>query len=253
MHRFFIETGDFTKSNLKIDGPVARQITRVLRLEVGDNVVLLDNSGWEYIVTLEDVTASDVSFRILDKYLGNGEPSIKITLCQALLKGGKLETVWQKGTELGISTFIPMVSSRAINRGGGNSPDNKHERWHRVISEAAEQSGRSLIPKLSPIEPFQEAIVKSQGVRLLAWEEEVLQSNGGLSLKSYLIDNIDKIARDGLSIFVGPEGGFDRYEIEHAWELGVPSVSLGRRILRAETAGLVMASAVMYELGELGG
>ena len=71
MHRFFIETGDFTKSNLKIDGPVARQITRVLRLEVGDNVVLLDNSGWEYIVTLEDVTASDVSFRILDKYLGS--------------------------------------------------------------------------------------------------------------------------------------------------------------------------------------
>ena len=253
MHRFFVESGDFTKSNLRIDGPVARQITKVLRLKVGDNVVLLDNAGWEYIVALEYVTASEVSCRILGQHLGVGEPSIKLTLCQALLKGGKLETVWQKGTELGISTFIPMVSSRAINRGNGNSTDNKHERWRKVISEAAEQSGRSRIPNLCPIESFQEAIAQSVGVRLLAWEEESLQVNGVHSLRAYLLDNIDKITRDGLSIFVGPEGGFDRVEIEHAWELGVATVSLGRRILRAETAGLVMAAAAMYQLGELGG
>jgi 16S rRNA (uracil1498-N3)-methyltransferase len=252
VHRFFIETGDFTKPNLKIYGSVARQITRVLRLKVGDNIVLLDNVGWEYTVAVEDVTASEVSCRVLDRHLGDGEPSIKLTLCQALLKGGKLETVWQKGTELGISTFIPMVSSRTVNRGNGNSTDSKHERWRKVISEAAEQSGRSLIPNICPIESFQEAIVKSAGARLVAWEEEAFQVNGGQSLKAYLLDNIDKITRDGLSIFVGPEGGFDRDEIEHAWELGVASVSLGRRILRAETAGLAMAAAVMYQLGELG-
>ena len=252
MHRFFIESGDLAKSTVSIHGSVARQITRVLRLSVGDTVVLLDNTGWEYIVSLEFTNSSEVRCKVLDKRLGQGEPSIRLTLCQALLKGAKLETVWQKGTELGISTFIPMVSGRAISRGHGNSADNKHERWRRVISEAAEQSGRAYIPNLCPIKSFEEAIIQSPGVRLLAWEGEALQVNGAHGFRTYLLDNIDKITRDGLTIFVGPEGGFDQDEIRYAREFGVATVSLGRRILRAETAGLAMAAAVMYQSGELG-
>ena len=136
--------------------------------------------------------------------------------------------------------------------------ESKYTRWRKIITEAAEQSGRSLIPYLGAPITWQQASTSARGVRLMAWEgdpDERRNENGRTraGFREAVLPSMDRIRKDGLSLFVGPEGGFDAEEVEEARAAGVAVVSLGRRILRGETAGLAMAAAVMYEAGELGG
>ncbi len=167
---------------------------------------------------------------------------MEITLYQSLLKGGKLDIVLQKCTEIGVIKFVPVVCHRAINRDPGGF---RQERWTKIVREAAEQSGRGRVPVIEPVIDFQQACARTDGNAFLPWEEEL-----GLGIRTAL-QKAGKI--DQVSIFVGPEGGFTGDEVELARSYGIIPVTLGKRILRAETAGMVVASVICYEYGEMEG
>ncbi len=243
MHRFFIPEKSFENDQATILGDMAHQIIRVLRLTPGDQVVLLDNEGWEYQTIIKSITKDIVTGKILNKALGTGDPSVKITLYQALLKNDKLEFVLQKGVELGIQSFVPFVSERCVAK---KPSENKIERWRNIIKEAAEQSRRARLPLLHQLISFEEACRQALIPALILWEEEKTRG-----LKSLLRSPTFSKKKE-ISLFVGPEGGFTSLEIVLANRYGIVAVGLGDRILRAETAGLTAISAIMFEKGELG-
>lgn len=247
MHRFFVEADCIKGMNALVDGPVAWQIAKVLRLRTGSRVVLMDNSGYEYVVSIQVVSSSRMEGEILESRLGIGVHSPQLTLYQGILKGDKWGMVLQKCTEIGISSFVPIFCRRSVPKDSASWTRGKFPRWLSILTEAAEQCGSARIPTLEQPMSIKSAIACSQGMRLMAWEGE--KKNG---FREAIVGHMETIKKDGLSLFVGSEGGFDPEEVEEARDEGVVTVSLGRRVLRGETAGLVMASAVMYELGELG-
>ena len=243
MHRFFIPADWIQNEMVTITGEPLRQISYVLRLKPTDRITILDNSGREFEVEIERITKEQVQGKVINRKPGHAEPRIKITLYQALLKSDKFEMVLQKGVELGITDFVPFISERCVSR---KESATKIERWQKIIQEAAEQSERLVLPVLHPLISFEEACGTVRHPALLLWEEEK-----SVSLKQTLQNPPFKNA-SALSLFVGPEGGFPESEKELAKQHGIVIASLGRRILRAETAGLAAVSAVLYETGEMG-
>ena len=246
MHRFFVDPGCISEGRAVVDGVVARQVSQVLRLRAGESIALMDGSGREFVVLLSSVSPSRLDGSVSSETFLSGEPGVSVTLYQGTLKGEKLEMVLQKGTELGISTFVPVVCRRSISRAGGRA-DARLRRWQSIVREAAEQSGRTRIPVVEAPVSLGEALESAQGVTLIAWERE--QETG---LREALSASLDRARVEGLGLLVGPEGGFESAEVELAMDAGAVPVSLGRRTLRSETAGPAMAAAVMYEMGELG-
>ncbi|MFN8533194.1 MAG: RsmE family RNA methyltransferase [Dehalococcoidia bacterium] len=224
------------------DVPTTRQLRDVLRLGPGDHVIVLDDSGWEYHVQIERIERHSATGLVLSKKLATGEPRTKIVVFQGLLKGSKFEYVLQKGVEVGVVAFVPVATARAVVP--GESAADRHDRWARIIQEAAEQARRGRLPRLHPAVDFKTALKQAQGLTLIPWEGE--ESRG---LRSVLTGR----SIFSVNLFIGPEGGFREDEIALAVEHGAVPVSLGPRILRAETAALVAASAILYELGDLGG
>ena len=243
MHRFFLPKDWIEQDNVTITGEPLRQIGYVLRLKPLDRIIVLDNSGWEFEVAIERITKQQATGKVVNKKPGQGEPRIKITLYQALLKSDKFELVLQKGVELGVTSFVPYVSERCIARKESAS---KIERWDKIIQEAAEQSERLVLPVLHPLISFDEACRSVKPPALLLWEEEK-----SVSLKQTL-QNPPFKSTANLSLFIGPEGGFPESEKEMTQQHGIAVVSLGKRVLRAETAGLAAISAILYEKGEMG-
>ena len=247
MHRFFVDPGCIREGRAIVDGAVARQASQVLRLRAGESIALMDGSGRECLVQLSSVSPSRLEGGVVSETFLSGEPGVSVTLYQGTLKAEKLEMVLQKGTELGVSTFVPVVCRRSVSRAAGGRSDARLRRWQSIVREAAEQSGRTLIPVVDAPVLLKEALESARGVTLIAWERE--QETG---LREALLARLDKARVEGLSLLVGPEGGFEPAEVELAIKWGAIPVSLGRRTLRSETAGLAMTAAVMYEMGELG-
>lgn len=243
MHRFFIPSEWIKPNRVSLTGEPAHQIQHVLRLKPKDHIILLDNSGWEYEVEIEQMRPGLIQGRVIGKGLGTAEPGVKVTLYQALLKAEKFEFVLQKGVELGVSAFVPFVSERCVVRKPG---ENKLARWRKIIQEAAEQSGRALLPTLHPVVAFQEACDSAHGASILLWEKE---RSLGLSR---ILRQPPYRASPTCNVFIGPEGGFTPAEVACAKSCGIVPVSLGHRILRAETAGLAVVAALLYERGEFG-
>ncbi len=246
MHHFFIPPQNLTDRQATLTGEQARQAAQVLRLRVGERVVVLDNTGWEYVVRLTAVTPQQVSGDVVEKRVAAREPSVHITLYMALLKREKFEWVLQKGTEVGVSRFVPVITQRTLAQDTAMKPG-KQERWHKILTEAAEQSRRGHIPALS--EPVRLAAALARhgaDLALIAWEEADAASVVGL--KSAVAGTIST----SVALFIGPEGGFAAEEIELAKSHHVQPVTLGKRILRAETAAIVASSLLMYEAAGLG-
>ena len=243
MHRFFIPEEWIEQDVVTITGEPLRQIGYVLRLKPLDRIIVLDNSGWEFEVEIERITKEQARGKVINKQPSRGEPLIKISLYQALLKSDKFELVLQKGVELGVTSFVPFISERCVARKESAA---KMERWGKIIQEAAEQSERLILPVLYPLISFDKACQSAKQPALLLWEEEK-----SASLKETLQKPPFKNA-SVLSLFVGPEGGFPASEKELAQQHGIAVASLGKHILRAETAGLTAISAILYEKGEMG-
>jgi 16S rRNA (uracil1498-N3)-methyltransferase len=248
MHRFFIPPDWINEQQVTLVEDVAHQVRNVLRMQAGDRLIVLDDSGWEREVELSRVAKSVVMGQVIEERLAPGEPRTKVSLYQGVLKAQKFEWVLQKGTELGVIEFIPVICERSV-VGDLEDVDRKLGRWTRIIREAAEQSGRGRLPVLRPATLFSQSCqraMRSGGLSLVPWEDEKTTS-----LKSVLTPAGDEGDRPfSISLFIGPEGGLTAEEIEVARRYQVKPVSLGPRILRAETAGVVAAAAMLYELGD---
>jgi len=248
MHRFFIPPEWIDQEIVVIRGKLVHQIRNVLRLRGGDHIVVLDDTGWEYKAELARVTRDHVKGVICEKRLA-AEPATRITLYQALPKSSKFEFILQKCTELGVSGFVPVICERCV---AGRPRDKRVERWYNIIVEAAEQSRRGRLPTLEPALPFEKACQSAIGLSLLAWERE--KTSG---LRSVLRSEIyrKRIISEkhylSVNLFIGPEGGFSPLEVEFARDCGITPISLGGRVVRSETAGLVAATAIFYECGDL--
>ncbi len=245
MHRFFL-----TDTHFEIDGtvdlaPVAHQLRSVLRLQPGDHILLLDNRGHGYETEIRRLERERAIGHVLGRGEIDGEPPVSLILYQCALKADKFEWVLQKATEIGVTHFVPVISSRTIVR-PADKIRKKYERWHAILREAAEQSGRGRLPELGDPLSWEEAVHHAAGVRLLPWEETAsTRANRALP---------DIITADGrpVSLLIGPEGGISEEESAYAFQAGWRPLSLGPRLLRAETAALVAATLVIHHL-EQGG
>jgi len=235
---------DQVKQNtVDLTGEQARQISHVLRLHKGDQIVVLDNTGWEYEVQLVTLSTDLVTGKVLKKMPSSTEPNFKITLYQALLKSDKFEYALQKCTEIGVKTFVPISCERSVPT---FISSNRFSRWKTIIREAAEQSRRSIIPELQSLITFEEACRLTVKPSVLFWEEE-----RAAVLANFIKTPLFQGARE-IGLFIGPEGGFTEAEADNAKRQGIKIATLGHRILRAETAGLVAVTIALYEKGELG-
>jgi len=241
-HRFFIPSDWLQPPIVRLQGDTAHQIRNVLRMQPGDEVIVLDNSGSEWQVRLTGIGKNTVVGQIVTRRMVVNEPKLHLTLYQAALKRERFEWVLQKGTELGVSRFVPTVCQRSVVRNRA-ALATKHTRWLRIIKEAAEQSGRGILPRLERAMSLVEAIARAQGHDLIVmpWEEA-----SGATLKEFLA----KAEAKSVAVFIGPEGGFTQEEALLAHRFGAGLVKLGPRILRAETAGITVCAAILYEMGE---
>jgi len=219
---------------------------RVLRLNRGARVVAFDGAGGEYLVRLV-VLRDELAVGVIENETRpKTEPRLQVTLCQALLPRDKFELVLQKGTEVGVGGFVPLVSERSLVPASALD-GGRLERWRRIIQEAAEQSRRATLPALSEPLSLSDALAQlGQAPALLAWERESERS-----VRKALVQLKDRLQGDRLTLFVGPEGGFTSAEAQGAAAAGALSVSLGPRTLRSETAGPILAALALYEAGDL--
>jgi 16S rRNA (uracil1498-N3)-methyltransferase len=253
MHRFFVPVTWIQDNVVTITGPQAHQIARVLRMRPGDLVVVLDNSGWEIETRLVAVDRDEVRGEVQHRRLAHGEPRTKITLYQAVLKSGNFEFALQKGTELGFVEFVPVIADRCV-VSDLEAVEKKRRRWDWIVQEAAEQCRRGRKPALRSALLFPRACERARqsgGLSLIPWEEEDEQSLRTL-LRTPPPGREQHWPPFAINLFIGPEGGFTPEEIELAGRYGLRPVTMGPRILRAETAGLVAGAAILYELDDLG-
>jgi 16S rRNA (uracil1498-N3)-methyltransferase len=235
INRFFVEESQVIGQPYCFGREYSHQIRSVLHLHQGEKVMILDNSGFEYsgvISNLEPVTVM-----VNNCAPCHSEPSVEIHLFFGLLKGDKIDDVFAKGTELGVGHFHPMMTTRCVARDPGPS---KRTRWERIVKEAAEQSGRGRLPTIHDLSVFEDACKHVVGTGIIPWEEEEFSS---------VADSLPLNAKK-VSIYIGPEGGFEEPEIVLARRHGIVSVTLGSRILRADTASLASVTAVMFYLGQ---
>ena len=245
MNRFFVAPTLLAADPIRLDGDLARQMSRVLRLRPGDRVVLLDGSGREVVAVLRRVDGREVVASPLDRRPGAPEPACAVVLYQGVVRPARFEWLLEKGTELGVAAFVPLRTARSVVRPEGEGA--RTERWRRIVREAAEQCGRAVLPEVRPPVALTEALPAAPGLRLVCWE-----AADGLPLREALRRELDAGRRpEAVSLFVGPEGGLTEEEAAAARTAGAEVVSLGRRVLRSETAGLAAVVAVLYELGEL--
>ena len=251
MHKFFTPKELINGDVAKIIGDDVKHIYKVLRISEGEKVTLNNCEGVEYLGRVKSVSKQEVLIDILEELESNNESDVNIYLFQGLPKSQKMDLIVQKGTELGITEFIPTITHRVDVKLKGEFK--KLDRLNRIALEAAKQSKRSIIPKVSePIE-FDEVIEKINSLDLLIVPYENANNFGIKTLINELRkeNNIDNIKNIG--IFVGPEGGIEEDEIERLKDKGAYIVTLGKRILRTETAGFVATSLIQYELSDLGG
>ena len=240
MPRFFTETINEIKGT--ISGDDAKHIAKVLRMHAGEKLVACDCQGFDYDCVIDSLTDKEVELSVERKYLSETEPSVRVTLYQAMPKSDKMELIIQKAVELGVSAIVPVQTKRCVSRPDAKSMAKKLERYNRIALEAAKQCGRGRIPQVLPMLDFTEAIkaMKEDQRAFLFYE------NSTSSFRKELEQGVSSV-----SIMVGAEGGFEEEEVQKALDLDIASLSLGKRILRCETAPLAALSIIMYETGNM--
>jgi 16S rRNA (uracil1498-N3)-methyltransferase len=240
--------------NIALPDKLAHQVRDVLHLGVGEQLVLLDNSGDEFLAAIVKNSRTGVAVEVLERRKGKSESPVRIVLCQGLLKSARFEWILEKGTELGVSVFAPILCRRSM-AGLEEAGSAKIQRWQRIVQEAAEQCGRARLPELLPIRPLVHALndIPRGALALMPWEEERGKSlregleawaNGrGVQVTALQPELVTVV------LFIGPEGGLMAEEVTLAQRHHVQAVTLGPRILRAETAALAAVANVMYAFG----
>lgn len=246
--RFYVAPPALASDEILLDVPLSQRLTKVLRLRKGAEVLLFDGSGVEATVRLGETVGRSLTVSVLDRHDASAEPHVKLHLYQSITKGERFDWLLEKGTELGVARFVPIIAARAVVKTTGEG--NRLDRWRRIVVEAAEQCGRGAVPVVEPPVPFADALDSARGVLLLPYEDAGADAPG---IAAVLRDEIDAVFALGeVSIFIGPEGGWEAGEVELARDAGGHVVTLGERVLRSETAGLIAATLALHALGDLG-
>ena len=242
MHRFYADGSQIFSGTVSLSAEDTKHALRVLRLQRGQEAEIIAG-GRRYKAVLKDASENAAVFSLLDP-LPTTEPALRITLFQGLPKADKMDWIIQKAAEIGISAVVPVRMARCVVRMDGNDADRKLERWRRIAREAGQQSGRCLIPDILPLHSPAELLPLAGALDacIVPWEE--VHSPG---LKSFISFNPGLTS---LGILIGPEGGIESREIHMLGGCFQP-LTLGPRILRTETAGLVTAAAVLAMYGEM--
>ena len=240
MPRFFVTKEQIEDNIITIANDDAHHIARSLRMAVGDVITVSDGCGTDHICKLTRIRDEECECEITESRASESESPLFITLCMAYPKGDKLETIIQKSVELGASRILPFESSRCIKRPKAEKLDKQLQRLSRIALEAAKQCGRSRIPEILPPTSFSGMlkVAKDSDIALFCYENE-----SGYSLKDAMNDNKDV---SSVAVIVGSEGGFSEDEACEATSAGCISVSLGKRILRCETAPSFVLSSISY-------
>lgn len=238
---FFIDKSALQNGRAAIDGEEFQHMTRVLRMKAGDALTLCDGGGTFFDGVISSVGEKSAEVEITAEYPAPTEPKLKITLFQAIPKNPKLEFIIQKATEIGVVKIVPMNTARIVAK---LEKENKIGRLRKIAREAAKQSRRGIIPEVTAPVSFEEAVEAAAhcDLAIIPYEDE---------RKTTVKECLRGKSAGTLAIMIGPEGGFEEEEISLARSRGVLSATLGRRILRTETAGLVAASIALYELGDM--
>ena len=248
MPRFFVPTENITDSEIKITSGDAAHISRVLRLKQGDEVTVCDGRGFDYDAQITEINAGEIICSVTKKRRSESEPNISVTLYQGIPKASKMDYIIQKTTELGVSKIVPVAMARCVSKIEDKKTESKKlERWNKIAKEAAQQSQRGIIPEVCAVMTFDEAI-KAMNDSDLCFAPYECEDEGGLKATLLSVKNPQTV-----SFMIGPEGGFDLAEIEKLKSEKIPTVTLGPRILRTETAGEAVLAMTMYEIGDVNG
>ena len=246
MHRFFVP--QLYNEEMYIEGVDARHISKVLRMQPGDKLQIVSDDGVSAMAEITAIASERVSVRCLEKLAESHEPRVRLVLAQGLAKGEKMDFIIQKAVEMGAYSVIPVAMEHSVVRLDGAKAAKKVERWQKIAESAAKQSKRDIIPQVQQVQSMAEMLANCDcATKIIAYECE-----DRLSLKAALKAAEAAGGIKELLLIIGPEGGISEGELELARQAGAVPVSLGRRILRAETAGLVAISAIFYETGDLG-
>lgn len=251
MRKFFVKSNQIKNNKIEIINEDVNHIRNVLRLEIGEKIKICNSDNLEnYICEIAEITSKNVICNIIENVEGKAEGNVELHIFQGLPKADKMELIIQKGTELGVSEFIPVSFKRCIVKLSGKDESKKIDRWQKIAEVAAKQSGRDLIPKIRNIMNIKNICeeIKKYDLVLLAYE---------LEEKNYIKQELLKIKNENknykIAVIIGPEGGIEENEAQTLKNAGANIISLGKRILRTETVALQVSSIIMYELENNGG
>ena len=242
MYHFFVSEEQINGENAYIEGSDVNHIANVLRMKPGEELLISVKEDWDYLCKIVDIETDRVNLKVLES-MEQRELPVNITLLQGIPKSDKLEMIIQKAVELGVSEIIPVKTKRVVVKIDEKKVDTKVNRWNAIAESAAKQSKRSIIPKVYEPMSIDNAleIVKDFGVKLTPYENA-----DGIDKTRKILDNMDKTKN--IAVFIGPEGGFEESEVERIKNSGFEVITLGKRILRTETAGLALLSNIMIRL-----
>lgn len=242
MYHFFVSEEQINGENAYIEGSDVNHIANVLRMKPGEELLISVKGDWDYLCKIVDIETDRVNLKVLES-MEQRELPVNITLLQGIPKSDKLEMIIQKAVELGVSEIIPVKTKRVVVKIDEKKVDTKVNRWNAIAESAAKQSKRSIVPKVYEPMSIDNAleIVKDFGVKLIPYENA-----DGIDKTRKILDNMDKTKN--IAVFIGPEGGFEESEVEGIKNSGFEVITLGKRILRTETAGLALLSNIMIRL-----
>lgn len=245
MPKFFIKESQIDNNEITLIGEDVKHIANVLRKQVGDEINICNITTSEnFLSQIKEINKEQIKCNIIKKINSEAEPKTEITIFQGLPKAEKMELIIQKCTELGAKNFVPVQMERCVVKLDAKSEIKKIERWQKIAETAAKQSGRDIIPKVENLINFQKLLnlIQKYDIVLVAYENE----------EKYTLKNALNTVKEKenlkIGIIIGPEGGIEKQEVEQLVKSGAKSITLGKRILRTETAGLSMTSIILYEL-----
>lgn len=243
MYHFFVDEGQINEDTITIEGTDVNHIKNVLRMKEKDKLLISNGTDKDFLCEILSISSQSVLCKIIDVDLEGTELPSKIYLFQGLPKSDKMELIIQKAVELGVHEIIPVDTKRSVVKLDEKKAENKIKRWQQISLSAAKQSKRIIIPNIHKIMSFKEALEYASGFEynLIPYENAK-----GMEDTKKAVEAIKP--HTSIGIFIGPEGGFDEAEISLAISNGVLPVTLGKRILRTETAGLAALSVIMFHL-----
>ncbi len=233
MQKLFIDY--IPQDNIVLDGESARHIAKSLRMRVGDMLMVTAGNGVDYGCQIDEITKDTVTLKICYEQASKSEPSVEVTIYQGVPKSTKLEEIIQKCVEIGVTRIVPTLTNRCVSRPDEKSAQKKNARYQKIALEAAQQSGRGIVPEIAPMMTLKQAVASDTADTKIVFYE-----GGGEPLKNIVDENTKSV-----SIYIGSEGGFDKDEVEMIVNSGAVQATLGPRILRTQTAPVTALSCIM--------